>query len=276
MEFWTCEKVCQWIGTIGCHGTEVCDIFFRQKIDGFALKYLTMEDIDRVCPELVMGFRKRILVKRDEYVKNETITASSAHLENTTPDCSPNPVEDVGREQLRSFDSHPDITFKYKGGASVPVYETRADNLTTPIHKFVDIGKITRSNDSIPNICRQTVLFACACLNDHTNGTIHFGIKDQKIGGVQMTVSPQLVNCQLTSALKGSFDIDQLDTVLSCVRPAKFIEVMQAKGRSKQVVIEVDVRPESDLCGKDIFYAKAPGCHWKNQNLVYEEPLVYR
>ena len=275
MESWTCEQVSQWVATIGCH-EEVCDIFSGQRIDGFALKYLTMEDIDRICPSLVMGDRKRILVKRDNYVKEKDIPATSASVDATTPDSYPSPNEDTGHEQLRPFDSHPDISFKYKAWASIPVCPSRIDNLTTPIHKFVDIDKVTRRSDAIPNICRQTVQFACACLNDHTNGTIHFGIKDQRINGVELTVGPQAVNHQLTLALRGAFDFDQHDIVLGCVRPAKFIKVLKPGTKDIRYVIEVDVRPVSELCGKETFYAKAPELQFKNQSLVFEDPFIFR
>ena len=277
MELWSKEKVSQWLTSIGC-SQEVCKTFTEEDIDGAILRYLDREDLAELGSSLNLGNRKRILIHRNKYLKAEQSSEANVSAAVTTA-AGQDSADETLREQLRPFDSHPSMTFKYKDSSTVHVYETRPEDLTTAIHKFIDIQKVTKGNEAIPTICRQTVLFACACLNDHTNGTIHFGIKDQKIIGSELAVDQPRINRQLTVALRGAFDLDQVETVLGCVRPAKFIEVQPCTAvavRSKRYVIEIDVRPDSYLCGKDIFYAKPPNLEVKSQEFQYEEPSVFR
>ena len=277
MELWSKEEVNQWLTSIGCN-QQVCKRFTEVGIDGFALRHLNKEHLDELGPSLDLGNRIRILVHRDKYVKAEQSIAANVSAAITAA-AGQDSADETLQEQLRPFDSHPSMTFKYKYSSTVHVYETRPEDLTAAIHKFIDIQKVTKGNEAIPTICRETVLFACACLNDHTNGTIHFGIKDQKIIGSELTVDQPTINRQLTVALRGAFDLDQVETVLGCVRPAKFIEVQPCTAmavRSKRYVIEIDVRPDSYLCGKDIFYAKPPNLQVKSQEFQYEEPSVFR
>ena len=273
MELWSGQEVIQWLTSIGC-GQEVCKTFTELDIDGIVLRHLSKEDLVELGPSINFGNRKRILVHRDKYVKAEQSSQTNLSAAATAQDST----DEILQEELRPFDSPSSMTLKYKATSTVPILETRPEDLTTAIHKFVDIQKVTKGNEAIPAICRQTVLFACACLNDHTNGTIHFGIKDQKIIGLELTVDQRMmIKRRLTIALRGSFDLDQIENVLGCVRPPKFIEVQPCTAaRSKRYVIEVDVRPVSELCGKDIFYAKPPNLQLKGQKFEFGEPAVFR
>ena len=272
MESWTCEEVAEWLSSIGC-SKEVCDTFVEEEINGLVLKDLKREDILEFRSAISVGSRKLILIQRDRYLKKEPSQSDSSSKESAT--C--NAITDTFKEEFRPFDSPLPLAFKYKVSATLPVFETRSSDLTTPIHKFVDIDTIRRGDGAISNICREVVLFACGCLNEHTNGTIHFGVKDRKIIGTELKVDPQVVNQRLTLALKGAFDDDQIDTVLGCVRPAVFVEVQQPPQKCKRYIIEVDVKPSSELCGEETFYARAPEIQTKNQqNFTFEDPLMYR
>ena len=260
MESWSCEAVGQWLKSIGC-SEEVCNNFAQHEVDGYALKYLEKEELKEIVPAL--GVRTRIFTEKTK------LEEKAKQAETVSRFSTDEPVE----EQLRPFDTHTSLTFKYKHSALVPVLETRPDDLITPIHRFTDVNRMTRK--TLEDVCRQTVLFACSCLNEHTNGTIHFGMKQNKITGMELEDDQKsTIEKQLTAALNDAFDPDELSIVRACVRPAKFIEVQQPASRRKRYVIEVDVKPASDLCGKEIFYVRAP--RMEGLELVFGEPQIYR
>lgn len=156
----------------------------------------------------------------------------------------------------------------YIQGRILSCWETGTKDMITPIHEC----KIFRTdiNPSIDEMVKkfvyETLRFACACLNERTNGTIHFGVADEvenqtcgykprEIVGSEVTKVP-LYNDKLTEYICKSFVGRSGGIAQNCIRPAVFIPVrspLTDEDLINTVVIEVDIVPSYSLCSDDIF-----------------------
>lgn len=180
------------------------------------------------------------------------------------------PTRDPMRYQiLRPFGVDHDVK-PYVQGRTFSRWETGTKDMITPIHEC----KIFRTdvnpsvNDMVKKFVYDTLRFACACLNERTNGTIHFGVADEnqnqnqtcgheprEIVGSQVTEVP-LYNEKLTEYIGKCFVGRSGRIVPNCIRPAVFIPVrssLSGEDLINTVVIEVDVEPSYSLCRDDIF-----------------------
>ena len=172
----------------------------------------------------------------------------------------------------------------YTRGFILNCLETGVKDLITPVHelklfrKAVELGE----EESIKKFVHETLKFACACLNERTNGTIHFGVADEvetqthgykprEIVGVPVTNKP-LYNEKLTEYIDKCFTGPSKSIVHNCVRPPFFIPVKSSSLRqiSSDEVIEVDIEPRYSLCENEIFKVgfKALG-RGKKENIIY-------
>ena len=178
------------------------------------------------------------------------------------------PTRDQMRYQIpRPFDVNHDVK-PYVQGRTFSCWETGTKDMITPIHEC----KIFRTDvnpsvkDMVKKFVYETLRFACACLNERTNGTIHFGVADEnqnqtcghepgEIVGSQVTEVP-LYNEKLTEYIGKSFVGRSGRIVPNCIRPAVFIPVRSSPSDEDLInikVIEVDIVPSYSLCEDDIF-----------------------
>ena len=150
----------------------------------------------------------------------------------------------------------------YKLGAVFARWETGSKDLIKPAHEFKLLRKGVNSSedDMIKKFLRETLRFACGCLNERTNGTIHFGVADEVEGQTCGHQPREIVGClaankphyneKLTEYIDKCFVGDSRSNVHNCIRPPVFIPVNGAVGK---VVIEVDIEPSYSLCAREIF-----------------------
>ena len=173
----------------------------------------------------------------------------------------------------------PDFSI-YSKGQKLSRIETRpGGNLLLPIHRFVSIP-ILGDLDSMTEFSREYLQFVCACLNERSNGTIHFGIRetrssppvDGEVVGVSLKSESDSYQTFLTKAIEKCFTEQQARIALQCVQPAKFWKVPSDETETETFVIDIDVIPNNNLCNELIFSVKLP----TPAKGVYEGPHVIR
>ena len=186
-------------------------------------------------------------------------------------------------QTLRTFNSELGNT-TYTEGFVLNCLETGAKDLMTPIHelklfrKAVDYGE----EESINKFVYETLRFACACLNERTNGTIHFGVADEvetqthgyqprEVVGVPVKNFPQYYE-KITEYIEKCFVGPSKSNVHNCVRHPVFVPLKDyAQPMSGEVVIEVDIEPSYSMCEAEIFKID-----FKALGRGKKEPVAYR
>ncbi|XP_072880676.1 sterile alpha motif domain-containing protein 9-like [Hemitrygon akajei] len=145
--------------------------------------------------------------------------------------------------------------------------ETGPSNLLDPVHEFklFNVPENEMRADVIEDMMKkfsnEVFRFSAACLNSRTNGTIHFGVGDTKSGykhgeiiGVYLENTDKYVDC-LCNSFSTYFDKKDVEDAKSCIRPPRFVEVLNSdQTLSQRFVIEVDIVPSSDICGSKLYY----------------------
>ena len=173
----------------------------------------------------------------------------------------------LANQTLRPFDSE----FKggyYNEGWVLPSWETGSKDLITPVHEFKLLRQFVKSSDedTVKKFLYETMRFACGCLNERTNGTIHYGVADEvleqacgyeprEIVGTSVTDKPKY-NSMLVEYIRKCFEGASESIVLNCIRPPVFIPVKEKDAKepsSDKVVIEVDIVPSYSYCANQTF-----------------------
>ena len=81
---------------------------------------------------------------------------------------------------LRAFDK-PDDGLVYQNGSIMNVPVAEPGNLIKPLHRLCLLDLAKKKN--LLRFGIETMQFACACLNDRRNGTLHFGINSVEGSG---------------------------------------------------------------------------------------------
>ena len=158
----------------------------------------------------------------------------------------------------------------YNEGFILDSWETGSKDLIKPAHEFKLLQKsgYSSKDNTINKFVYETLRFACGCLNERTNGIIHFGIADENEGqtcgyqpreivGTCVTIKPRY-NEKLKEFIGKCFVGDSRSSVHNCIRPPVFIPVKGAIGdlhSDDKVVIEVDIVPSYSFCAGEIFEA---------------------
>ena len=166
----------------------------------------------------------------------------------------------------RPFGDEVSSSFFYQEGFVLDAWETGAKDLIKPVHEF-KLMQGGEHNDVafLDKFLFETLRFACGCLNERTNGTIHFGVADEErqqacgyeprqIVGCRVPNVPHL-NKKLTEYIDKCFVGESRSNVHNCIRPPLFISVKREGVSSDKFVIEVDIEPRIALCEGEIFKA---------------------
>ena len=173
----------------------------------------------------------------------------------------------LSNQTLRPFDSELKCGY-YNEGWVLPSWETGSKDLIRPVHEFKLLRQFVKSSeeDTIKKFAYETMRFACGCLNERTNGTIHFGVADEvleqacgyqprEIVGTSVTNKPKY-NSMLVEYIRKCFEGASKSIVLNCIRPPVFIPVKEKDAKepsNDKVVIEVDIVPSSSYCVNETF-----------------------
>ncbi|XP_055028828.2 sterile alpha motif domain-containing protein 9-like [Misgurnus anguillicaudatus] len=166
---------------------------------------------------------------------------------------------DVSSEH-HSMKPHPfcrfDATHVYIENSIFDVTETGPIDLIQPCHEYKAFTN-TPEEKRMKKFTDEVIRFAAACMNSRTNGTIHFGVKDEPHGQI-LGVSIQKTDkfdTALSHAIEAHFSPGHVQIAKICIKPPRFVEVLKAdKTPAKKYVIEVDVEPSSVVCKDYLFY----------------------
>ena len=226
-------------------------------------------------------------LKWSKYFRSLMTDAGESHIVACPPQADPTKVpvcSSPPKQPPRPFNN--DFEGKYyMEGWVLPCWETGSKDLVTPAHELKLLRRSSNDSDegTFKKFLFETLRFACGCLNERTNGTIHFGVADEvegqtcgyqprEIVGTWVTDKPRY-NEKLTEFIDKCFVGDSRSNVHNCIRPPVFIPV---KGRNGElysdfnVVIEVDIEPSYSICAGEIFKVG-----FKNLGRGKEEDLAY-
>ncbi|XP_053564117.1 sterile alpha motif domain-containing protein 9-like [Bombina bombina] len=202
-------------------------------------------------------------------------------LENKTQQVKAEPLY---TSNFRPFDKEV-MNFKYvKNQVLSP--ETGIIDMITPCHEYKSLltaVKLDRVRLQSKFAC-EVIRFASACMNVRTNGTIHFGIMDSvedkgwkhgQIVGIPVNDKDWYVDA-LDYIEKCFFSKEHQAVARFCIRPPKFIEVIEKDNNEQGFVIEVDiVVPSTSVKGK-VFQVSLPKFNEKSNKVTQEKKTIYQ
>ena len=249
----------------------------------------------------------KIIQRRDDVLNSEqasngqsAVSASrrDSVIQDTRPDVSA-PVQDMllsmsnekaqssntetnEVDRRRKFDLSETKEKLYIEDEVLSYTEGKQDQLTETSHLFVDEDLSTPNG--LYEFAYQTLQFACACLNDRTNGTIHIGVASQRTGAPRhgAVIGTRLTNRDnytkyLRNAVLRCFTPEQQAIVSSCIQDPTFIRVDVPKKDTDVYVVEVHVIPSYISCRDEAFFVRLPRAKpSKGERLELEKPSVFR
>ncbi|XP_029292582.1 LOW QUALITY PROTEIN: sterile alpha motif domain-containing protein 9-like [Cottoperca gobio] len=209
--------------------------------------------------------------ERDQDVLKDRQTAQKQCVLTSKEDCRP-----------RSFDEE-GIDFIYvKHRVLQP--ESGAFNLTSPCHEFKSLSvACTLDRTRLQaKFAKEVLKFATGCMNIRTNGTIHFGVMDSKedaeyVHGeiIGIPVQEKDIYVDALDYIEKSILIDN-DHVRRCVRPPRFIEVMDRESTEKRYVVEVDIVPSIRIVKSKVYKVRLPNFKESSNKVEYEKETILR
>ncbi|NWQ95348.1 SAM9L protein, partial [Burhinus bistriatus] len=155
------------------------------------------------------------------------------------------------------FDNFSDGT-RYIQYNILNVPETGPLNLIDPVHEF---KLLTNTQNAVEKnimmkFSNELFRFAAACMNSRTNGTIHFGVRDNphgKIEGIKVTNKEAYID-HFNKCIRNYFHGQYIGIAKDCIRQPRFVEVLLQNGASSHMfVIEIDVVPKHCICDTKYF-----------------------
>ncbi|KAJ1129600.1 hypothetical protein NDU88_007967 [Pleurodeles waltl] len=162
--------------------------------------------------------------------------------------------------------------------------ETGIIDLITPCHEyksFATASGLDRTRIQA-KFAYEVLRFGSACMNGRTNGTIHFGVMDSvenkgwkhgQIVGIPVREKDIYVDAldYIERCFKSS---SEQNAARLCIRPPKFIEVIEKDSQEQSFVIEVDIEPSFGIVKGKVFQVSLPKFN-ENSNKVSLEKKTY-
>ncbi|KAM4664285.1 sterile alpha motif domain-containing protein 9-like isoform 1-T2 [Discoglossus pictus] len=189
----------------------------------------------------------------------------------------------LNTSKFRAFDK--DVThFKYaKNYVLSP--ETGIIDMITPCHEYKSLATAAKL-DRVrlqAKFAFEVIRFGSACMNMRTNGTIHFGVMDSvedkgwkhgQIVGIPVKETDIYVDA--LDYIEKCFTKDNQEVARSCIRPPKFIEVIERDCKEQRFIVEVDIVPDSSLVKGKVFHVSLPKFNEKNNKVIQEKKAIYQ
>ncbi|XP_062264987.1 sterile alpha motif domain-containing protein 9-like [Platichthys flesus] len=303
---WTETQVSNWLRSIGVNEKYIKKLF-EEEVDGEILLSLDEDFLKtKICMKL--GPAHLIIKKRDELLKSQQKNqekekpdiANKTELEQencqksvqcqvaseapsaqvhvgdleerqTKEDCKPRPFDQEGVDH---------IYVKHR----VLQPESGAFNLIHPCHEFKSLT-VAAGLDR-PRLqakfAKEVLKFATGCMNIRSNGTIHFGVMDSRedtgyMHGevVGIPVKERDVYVDALDYIERSFSSDA-EHVRQCVRPPRFIEVMDRESKEKMYVVEVDIVPSISIVKSKWYAVRLPNFNESANKVQFEKESILR
>ncbi|KAL3053794.1 hypothetical protein OYC64_006172 [Pagothenia borchgrevinki] len=228
------------------------------------------EDKQNINQKAVQGHPEQTSVRNTED-SVERQTAQEQCVLTSKEDCRPRP-----------FDQE-EIDFIYvKNRVLQP--ESGAFNLTSPCHEFKSLSKASALDRTRlqAKFAKEVLKFATGCMNIRTNGTIHFGVMDSKedegyVHGeiIGIDVQEKDIYVDALDYIERSISSDK-EHVRQCVRPPRFIEVLDRESTEKRYVVEVDIVPSISIVKGKVYAVRLPNFKESTNKVEFEKEAILR
>ncbi|XP_029944632.1 sterile alpha motif domain-containing protein 9-like isoform X1 [Salarias fasciatus] len=204
-------------------------------------------------------------------VLEERQVAQPKSLQTSKEDCKPRPFD----QDATDF-----IYVKHR----VLQPESGAFNLTSPCHEFKSFAVAAGLDRTRlqAKFAKEVLKFATGCMNIRTNGTIHFGVMDSKedagyVHGeiIGIPVQEKDIYVDALDYIERCFSSDK-EHVRQCVRPPRFIEVMDLDNTEKSYVVEVDIVPSLKIVKNKVYAVRLPNFKESTNKIEYEKEAILR
>ncbi|XP_069050743.1 sterile alpha motif domain-containing protein 9-like [Lepisosteus oculatus] len=190
---------------------------------------------------------------------------------------------DLSLCEPRPFDTE-DTVFKYVKNRVLPP-ETGIKNLIAPCREYKSLDKaVTLDQTRLQaKFAYEVIRFAAGCMNIRTNGTIHFGVKDNirtdyehgEIIGLPVKDRDVFVDA-LDYTERCFANPSHKEDARRCIRPPRFIEVIDKGSTETSWVIEVDVVPMAKTVKGQVYTVRLPKFNEKTNKVEFEKKTVYQ
>ncbi|KAM4530633.1 sterile alpha motif domain-containing protein 9-like [Odontesthes bonariensis] len=211
------------------------------------------------------------VLEGDRNVSEEKQTAPKQWMLASKQDCKPRPFDGEG------------IDFIYvKHRVLQP--ESGAFNLTFPCHEYKSfaLAATLERTRLQAKFAKEVLKFATGCMNIRSNGTIHFGVMDSKedagyVHGeiIGIPVEEKDIYVDALDYIERSFSSDK-EHVRQCVRPPRFIEVMDGESTEKKYVVEVDIVPLIRIVKSKVYAVRLPNFKESTNKVEFEKEMILR
>ncbi|XP_070704004.1 sterile alpha motif domain-containing protein 9-like [Pempheris klunzingeri] len=209
--------------------------------------------------------------ERDQNVLKGRQASQEQSVLTSKDDCRPRPFDQEG------------IDFIYvKHRVLQP--ESGAFNLTSPCHEFKSLSTAATLDRTRlqAKFAKEVLKFATGCMNIRSNGTIHFGVMDSKEDAgymhgevIGVPVIERDIYVDALDYIERSFSSDK-EHVRQCVRPPRFIEVMDRESSEKKYVIEVDIVPSLSVVKSKVYSVRLPNFNKSSNKVEFEKETILR
>ncbi|XP_072224566.1 sterile alpha motif domain-containing protein 9-like [Leuresthes tenuis] len=211
------------------------------------------------------------ILERVRNVSEEKQAAPRQWMLTSKQDCKPRPFDGEG------------IDFIYvKHRVLQP--ESGAFNLTSPCHEYKSfaLAATLERTRLQAKFAKEVLKFATGCMNIRSNGTIHFGVMDSKedagyVHGeiIGIPVEEKDIYVDALDYIERSFSSDK-EHVRQCVRPPRFIEVMDGESTEKKYVVEVDIVPLIKIVKSKVYAVRLPNFKESVNKVEFEREIILR
>ncbi|XP_034568115.1 sterile alpha motif domain-containing protein 9-like [Notolabrus celidotus] len=308
-EDWTESEVSTWLRRIGVKEPYI-EKLNEEEVNGQILLTLNEEFLKtKIC--MKSGPAHLIIQKRDELInskqkskeKKKSTSAKKPELEqksvqSVAATAEGPPAQTHVREQgalkegqnaiskedcrPRPFDRE-GIDFIYvKHRVLQP--ESGASNLTSPCHEFKSFAVAATLDRTRlqAKFAKEVLKFAVGCMNIRSNGTIHFGVMDSKedagyVHGelIGIPVKEKDIFVDALDYIERCVSSDK-EHVRQCVRPPRFIEVMDRESTEKRYVVEVDIVPSISIVKSKVYAVRLPNFKESANKVEFEKETILR
>ncbi|KAM3863885.1 sterile alpha motif domain-containing protein 9-like [Diretmus argenteus] len=209
---------------------------------------------------------------QDVLQERQTAQEQSACVLTSKEDCKPHPFDKDGT----------DFTY-VKHRVLKP--ESGAFDLISPCHEyksFAIAAKLDRTRLQA-KFAKEILKFGTGCMNIRSNGTIHFGVMDSKDNGgymhgeiIGVPVEEKDMYVDALDYIERSFSSSDKEHVRQCVRPPRFIEVMDHESTKKSYVIEVDIVPSVSVVKGRVYSVCLPNFKESANKVEFEKKTIFR
>ncbi|XP_033998393.1 sterile alpha motif domain-containing protein 9-like [Trematomus bernacchii] len=229
------------------------------------------EDKQNIHQKAVQGHPEQTSVRNTEDCV-ERQTAQEQCVLTSKEDCRPRPFDQEA------------IDFIYvKNRVLQP--ESGAFNLISPCHEFKSLSKASTLDRTRlqAKFAKEVLKFATGCMNIRTNGTIHFGVMDSKEDAgyehgeiIGIAVQEKDIYVDALDYIERSISSDK-EHVRQCVRPPRFIEVLDRESPDKKrYVVEVDIVPSISIVKSKVYVVCLPNFKESTNKVEFEKDATLR